>query len=228
MRFFGYYLAEGCLSKDRVIFTFNIRESEYIQDTATLCKQYFKLNAKIHQNDTKHTSVIYIHSKSLSIFMDSVFGHYAKEKIIPEWCLYLPQSFLVEFFTGWARGDGGFKKDCFAVTTISRDIAFKMKLILMKLGIIPYVNSDKTRTGNNAYHLMIAGRQLQELQKKTGICHPVNNRGIKINKYSYFDGQKVWYSVRSIDQSDYTGPVCSIKTGSNSALVANFAVMSGL
>jgi hypothetical protein len=224
MRFFGYYLAEGCKGQDRIVFSFNSDEKEYVNDSLYLCKKYFNLKGKTYYFKYKKSVNVSFHSKCFAQFIDSIFGHYAKYKKIPEWCLYLKEKYLIEFFKGWAYGDGGFKDDCFAITTICSDLSFKMRLILMKMGINIYINYWKTKKDNKVYYAIITGIQLNILKGKTELVHYNKNRGVNLNKYFYLENQYAHYPIRSIEKEHYEGVVYDLKIEENAPYTVNYAL----
>ena len=224
MRLFGYYLSEGCAGPDRVIFTFHRKERQYVEDVLYLCEKYFGLKGTVHFPPKKNSSVIYVHSVNFTKFLEFFFGKKSKYKVIPDWCLYLDEQYLIEFFKGWAFGDGGFKIDTFAVTTINPEFIFKMGLILNKIGINPYTTFFKTIVGNTAYRLTIGGLQLNVLREKIGISHPNKNMGVYINKYFYLENGYLHFPIKTIEKENYSGEVFKIKTKDDCSYSIGYAL----
>lgn len=215
MRLFGYYLAEGCYARGKIIFTFHREEHDHINDVLFLCHKYFGLEGKLKppKKKGKLSMAVVFDSMAFAALILSVFGRLSKHKEIPEWCLYLSQEYLTEFFKGWAYGDGGFKNDSFAVTTINKNFSFMMKLILNKVGVIPYTTFFTTSTGNKVYRLTIAALQLKNLRERTGLQHPNTRMGRKANKYFYVEGGMLHYPIESVTTERYEGYIYRIHGG---------------
>lgn len=166
-----------------------------------------------------------MNSKDFSLLIERYFGRYSKFKKIPDWCLYLDHTHIIELFKGWAFGDGGYKNDCFQVTTISQELFFKMKIMLMKLDIQSCVHKSQTIKNNIVFYLKIYGKELQILREKMGFI-PSINRGIKNNKYFFSDGNFVYHQIKSIQKCRYRGPVYDLIIGKDRDCVVNYALCS--
>jgi intein/homing endonuclease len=57
--------------------------------------------------------------------------------------------------------------------------------------------------------------------------HPVKNRGVKVNKYSYFDGDSLWYPVKSVNRVSYKGKVYDIDMENDENPVVSFSLVRG-
>ncbi len=110
-RLIGYYLSEGCATTDkstRIRFTFNVNESEYIEDLLQILKS-FGLRYSIYR------SKIY---KSICIKVsNNLFGYLIKDILkcgkdsysmkIPDNMLTFPEKHRINLLAGLLRGDGG-------------------------------------------------------------------------------------------------------------------------
>jgi uncharacterized protein (TIGR00375 family) len=153
-RLVGYYIAEGYTQdKDAIAFTFNTSENGYIYDVCFLMNKIFRL--KPSKRKTENDIVFY--SKNLTKSFQSLF--YTKipyksfNKKLPEFMLNLPEEKQVEILKGWWRGDKG--------STSSRLLANQMRIICLRLGIIPSFIIDSIESHKNRGKHLIKGRKIE-------------------------------------------------------------------
>jgi len=157
----GYYLAEGYVNgRDGIGFSFNKKtEIKYVREVKKLVKKIFGINAK--KGKTKGDLIFY--SKNLMYLFESLFyknhDKNASNKCLPSWMLFLSKKKQVEIFKCWWRGDVG--------STSSRLLYNQMKIICLRLGIIPCTRIDK-----------------KESHKKRG-KHSIGNRNIEAKNDNY-------------------------------------------
>ena len=129
--FFGYYLAEGHVTKDlnQVIFACEKDEVFYKKFISL-----FPIEPKVevvHQDGSTRKEVIY-YSKELGVFINDLVGR-VKDKHIPDKFLYqYPKSFLQGLYDGWKDGDGSKGSPAqknISLTTIRESIARQMRQI---------------------------------------------------------------------------------------------------
>ena len=111
LRLFGYYIAEGCTRKDvkrsnEVVFTFNIKEKNYINDVKHLLNKYFKLDCKINEYKSSNKCDVVVYSVHLSNLFKKHFGCGAINKKISTFLMYLPIEKQKGLLCGLWRGDG--------------------------------------------------------------------------------------------------------------------------
>lgn len=110
-RLLGYYLSEGCLTEDKTLrlrFTFNVKESEYINDL----KQILDKNGFIYSEyikETDHAHHIKVSSELLGILFRDVLrtGTNCYTMTIPPRIFSLSKRLRSEIIKGVIRGDGG-------------------------------------------------------------------------------------------------------------------------
>jgi len=176
-RLVGYYLSEGYTdNRDSISFCFNSNEKKYIKDLKFLMKKVFNLSSpRIYKRKNADSIEIIYFSKILAKFFSKLFYNdstikRAHTKCLPIWMLDLPLEKQVEIFKGWWRGDTG--------VTSSRELMNQMKIILLRLGIIPSIYLQ-TEVGFN---------------KRPSCKHKIEGRVIKarhnsfsFNRLSFFE-----------------------------------------
>ena len=123
-----------------------------MKDVQELMKNIFGINhSRIYQRPGIKSIELIFSSKLLSELFAKLFytksPYRAGNKTIPDWMLHLPTNFQAQLLLGWWRGDGGY--------TISRSLMNLMKVICLRLGIIPSIGIDKAenhfKRGNHGY-----------------------------------------------------------------------------
>jgi hypothetical protein len=217
LRLVGYYVAEGsasgCLS-----LAFHKKENEYRSDVAFLLEKCLGMSSKVDICEESNTGYIYTeNSEAIVRMFRDWFGTHSYNKKLPEFIMKLPLEKQKEFIKGYFRGDGHFNEDTFqrvAVTT-SPTLAAQLKIILLRLGMVPNMrmvtpvvaNSYKVVdkwgivSKHNAYYTYVSGTDINILDTILGNNHAV----VYKNKFNTFikDGY-AWYKilkVRDIDLS---------------------------
>jgi hypothetical protein len=163
-RLVGYYLSEGYTNnRDAIAFCFSNDEKEYIADIQSLMKKIFSVEpSQVSQKKgAGGTEIIYF-----SKILFNVFGHLfyastdkkAYSKMLPTWMLELPLGKQVEAFRGWWRGDHG--------STTSRILMNQMKIILLRLGIVPSIHVNTTAQYEKRGRHFIKGRKISAERKE--------------------------------------------------------------
>jgi len=235
----GYYISEGYTNnRDSIAFCFNQNEEEYVKDLNFLMKKIFKFSSpRIYKRKkTKSIEIIYF-SKILSkvfgtLFYNSDAIKKANTKCLPFWMLTLPLEKQVEILTGWWRGDTGY--------TSSREMMNQMKIILLRLGIVPsigkqtkeYFNkSKKHKIGNRTikaqgdlfsfYNLSFFQDSFELL--KTPEFRKFNTKLDR--RHGWIDEKYIYIPVRDIGAEDYEGEVYNLEVEEDNSYVCEFAAV---
>jgi len=150
-RLIGYYLAEGCVSKNgntyKIIWTFSKKEREYIDDVCSILK---RIGIRYFSYATESTVQIRVSSAILGVLFKEVLkvGTKSHEKRVPEVFLNQPKELRFELLKGLFRGNGSVTlyknnqvKISFGVT--SRELQHQVTLLLQDMGIAPGTGKHK-------------------------------------------------------------------------------------
>ncbi len=152
-RLVGYYIAEGTtIGEHYVTFTFNKKETEYIEDVARLLEKYFG-KAPLKYKEYNNGISLVLCSTIAARFFISQFGNHAATKHLPEWVMKESQKKQGELIKGFWRGDGSFMcthyswgvKRMFRINTISEKLAMQVRKMLLRLRIFASLNRAKRR-----------------------------------------------------------------------------------
>jgi len=218
LRLFGYYIAEGNLGHNGIDFSFNNKEEVYVKDIQFLLLQIFGLEGKV----TREGKVlgIYCYSRVLRDLFKTLFGEYAHAKKIPQEFMFLPKDKQMELVKGMWRGDGCLREKDFCYVTSSKKLAYQLKLILLRFGIIPrfeirlkeklkssYIHNREIKFNHDKYHIYISGAYLEKGEKILGIPHPRTKSRNRIMNYGWTDQNYAYLPIRKIQSSYYSGKV---------------------
>jgi len=239
-RLAGYYLAEGYVNgRDLIGFAFNNNEKKYIEEVIVLMKKVFgfdkKPKLKINKNDGIE---ILFYSKILyetfrQLFYSSNEIQNASTKALPDWMLGLPTDLQVEIFRCWWRGDNGY--------TASRLLMNQMKIILLRLGIVPSIYVDKKDNYNTRPKHFIGERkikarydiyslnQLSFYEDKFNLLQePEFAKVAKYNKgrkYGWIDDDYIYLPIYKIEIKNYKGEVYNLEVKEDNSYTCEFATV---
>lgn len=137
MRLIGYFLAEGFVNGRSVKFAFSEEEIEYHGDLKNLMLQAFGVEAKIYPYLANGKSIVFAFHSVKAVEFFSQFGKTAKNKYIPQWIMFLPFDLQKQLLKGYWRGNGCQTVDGFNIDTASCQLAEDIKMISLRLGMIP-------------------------------------------------------------------------------------------
>jgi len=233
-RLLGYFLSEGYLIKEGGIgFSFHSREKEYIEEVISGIKENFGFDITKIDSRRENQADLTFSSKLLNSFFRNFYTEEktrANSKILPQEFTLLPKNKLSEIFRGWWRGDTGY--------TVSRQLANQMKLICLKLGIIPSISIDFAenykKRGKHfikereifANHDLIIFSNLSFFEEDYGMLKEncfkkfINKRKMK---HGWLDDSYVYLPVRKIDTEEYQGEVYNLEVEEDNSYVSEFA-----
>ena len=157
LKIIGYWIAEGSSHRAYIRFSLGGHENNFANDIIKLTKKVFGIESKQHKRKSKKSGLeITCCNSNLSNIFENLCGKGAANKHIPyNWeCLPLEkQRILLEAIF---RGDGTTSKKGIksragyrSITTISPILAFQLKNILLRLGIMPSCNHTEPKIDKN-------------------------------------------------------------------------------
>ncbi|MEM4397165.1 MAG: Fe-S cluster assembly protein SufB [Candidatus Woesearchaeota archaeon] len=177
-RLIGYYLSEGSIINEHYLsFTFNIKEKEYIKDVEILLEKYFN-KKPVRMKPYKNGISIILCSTIAARIFEKEFSKGAENKKLPEWVKYASLEKQKELIKGIYRGDGSFlnkkynfgKKTMFRINTISKELAYSIRDILLRLNIFASINLQKRKgKRKDMYCIYIRGENLKEFSNLVNI-----------------------------------------------------------
>jgi len=231
-RLIGYYLAEGYVIRDEGIgFSFNKNENKYIDDVVNLINNIFKKD-KFSVDERKGKDIIF-YSREINSFFKQFYNSSTKRafsKRLPEFILELPISLQVEILKGWYRGDKGY--------TVSRELINQMKIICLRLGIIPNIHIDLASKHKGRGNHFIGNRIITanydlyclgnlsffednfRLLNEEEFCRFKTKM---IRRHGWIDKDYIYLPIRSIEKRNYNGDVFNLDVEKDNSYVSEFA-----
>ncbi len=212
-RLFGFYLAEGSSAGTRIEFDFNKNETEYHSEVIAALKDIFHLPAKMRECRTA-MRITAQHPALAQLFK---CGN-AHTKMLPEWVWIATEEFWRGMLSAWSDGDGNTTKKWkrTRITTVSKNLAWHMRLIAIALG------KKAGLTADHRAACYLEGRLMPE-----GISYVVQFQESDEPRYSKFlphsDGLVT--KVKSIKGIDYSGPVYNLEVEQDHSFLTESGVV---
>lgn len=207
----GWYLAEGSASVKRSSTEFSLSsdEMEIAESLSKIIRELFGIESVIYKPKNKKVLRLTICNKIFANFMLSICGKGALNKRIhPD--LFLCPSQLLPLAISCIKGDGWISENRINFTTISVQLAYQIKMILLCNGIFPALRKNKqplNAPSNYDIYMVSFGSQGKELFNKTF----GNFTGVRVTKYHktvQINGAK-YYSVK-INDIESINERCSV------------------
>jgi UDPglucose 6-dehydrogenase len=176
-RFLGYYLAEGCITNNRILLSFNVNEKDLIEDVkGILDKLRIKFSTRVFDWKGKPSTFTFkISSKVFSSYLSQICGLNSYNKQIPHFVFEASQSIKDNLLAGLLRGDGSIEKSnsgpgpyyTINYATTSQILAEGTDMLLREKGILASVKKiHTTKTKVDAWSLNISEvRNVQEIAR---------------------------------------------------------------
>lgn len=213
----GRYIADGHIRKEKR----NERENSYYyqcilsigNDKVEKLKNIVKTR---HYSCYKHTEsthrVVFSSMELVNFIIEHNFGIGAENKYIPNFILNLPVNKLRWFLNGYMDGDGCEINGVYQATTISKQLAMSLSLVVQKV----------YRVGCCIYHYkrpdtyVIEGRAVK--QKDTYMIRFRTND----YKHSWFiESDIIWYPIKEIKNTNRAENVFNIEVEEDHTYTAN-------
>ena len=241
LRLIGLYLSEGSVSERTyyykggkkhtftLYFSFGKKETQLIKECQKLFKKVFGLKCKIQHT---HTSIDLVCSKRVIVDFFAQFGRRSSEKQLPLWIVDLPNEKLIHLVWGLIKGDGGERKFSIDYFTTSEKLAFQLRLILFKLGILHSLKKIKVKDSkigdrmikakHPGFSFQISGDAARILQEKLGFKYKAKrtsgNFGYVLDKY-------VMIPIKEIKKINYSGKVYNLEVPGKETYVTSAGIV---
>lgn len=153
-------------------------------------------------------------------------------KCMPQWMLFLPLEKQAEILRGWWRGDSGY--------TVSQKLADQMKILCIRLWVIPSISIDfATNYALRGKHV-IDGREITT-NKNTVVFSNLSFfrddytllddvcfkkfRNKRNSKHGWMDENYAYLPVKIIKERDYVGNVFNLEVADDNSYATQFAVV---
>jgi len=232
-RLVGYYLSEGYIRTDKckgtLGFVFNSKEKEYVEDTINLMRKCFNIKpASLIYNKRRTAVDIPFYSARLARFFEREFGRGAENKHLPQWMMELSLQKQEDLLCGLWRGDGyvDLKRQRVKYVTISRQLAYQLRLLLLRQKIISNFSIGKAY-GIHKKSFLFYIQEDASLRKIIKIIG--QNFKVKLNQLnrhkSWFDDKFYYTTIRDIHSLDYEGMVYNLEVEGAHSYVSDALIL---
>ncbi len=238
MRLAGYFLADGTVTDRGINFYFGPADGAYVDDVVSTIMRLFGYTPIVRQEGSVRRVECY--SGILRDLFEKLFGKYSFGKSVPHWFVFLPTEKQAELVKGYWRGDGGTRPLGFLLVTNSAKLAAQLKMILLRLGIVPQMSRQTARELNKTknvlrgrtirfrhdrYEIGLAGIWLPRASEVLGSTHPILSRRTRFHSHAWIRDGYVLLPISKIGKVPYSGTVHNIAVaGRNSYTTAGAAV----
>jgi len=221
----GYYLAEGHIHDREITFTFNTKETGFVEDVRKAAEKVFGLPTTVKTRAAKNTTEVFISSSQLARHFEGWFGTGAANKKIPRFLMLLPKEKQKWLIRGMWRGDGWVGKGRANYRTISRVLCEQLKNLLIRHQVVPTISVGKPYgMHKQSYSIQIVSRRdLGVLSDLLGVAIEMRNAGkppssILLTEY-------VLTPIREIEVFDYDGIVHNMEVEGVHSYVGENAIL---
>lgn len=226
MKLFGLYLAEGSLNnnkKDGITFSFNSSEFELIDFVLKEVKKVFGL--EVHDVTSKNredVKNIKFYSSVLHWLFYLLFGSGARNKKIHSVLINQSDELIKELLYGEFLGDGHYGKTDyeFSFSTTSINVAYALRLIMARLGIISSV-----RTSRVEYKVNVSGISKRILLDMFGIEYDTNRSWKNGRDKAFQNDDYLLLPIKKIKKSSYKGKLIDIQVANTNDFVAENVIV---
>ncbi len=220
MRLAGYFLADGTITSRGITLYFGPQDDEYVVDALGIIERLFGYRPRLrHEGRVRRVEC---YSGILRELFLKLFGKYSYGKSVPHWFLYLPTDKQAELVKGFWRGDGGIKKLGFVLVTNSPKLVAQLKMMLLRLGIIPTVSRRSARELNRTksvidgrlvrfkhdrYELQVGGAWLDQASEVLGLTHPLLMRRTRFHSHAWIRDGYAYLPLFGLKRVPYSGTV---------------------
>ena len=218
-RFIGYYLSEGCLTKEknsiRIRLTINKSEKQILDDMKSILN---KLNIKfsIYEDKTFSSLTIKISNRILGYLFEYLeLGRDSYDAKIPDIIMYNNDDIRKEVLKGLFRGDGGVSvsnsKIKISYFTSSETLYHQISLLLINFGILPNHQKRKglIEISSTTFAKKLVDFFLDEKRKK--LDKVLNNK--KEGKVKNYKSEDIFYitNVKHIERIEHKDFIYSME-----------------
>lgn len=235
-RLFGYYLAEGCVTKLKnrpnslvMSLTFSKKEKSYIADVSQIIKTNFGIDVNIHKNNKNNTVQITTGNSLLSKVFKNLFGDDCYNKSVPDFILKASTKRQKELLKGLFRGDAHYRKrgnrEEYIFSTASDSLASQTVLMLLRCGAIPSVRVSQLRKKMTKKQNVISLSSVDMAIVFKGKFNEDVSQKL-IYKKGFIDGKYAYVPILKISENDYDEKVYNLSVSGDQSYTVNFAGVS--
>ncbi|MBI4851627.1 MAG: radical SAM protein [Acidobacteria bacterium] len=218
----GYYCAEGSITtnKDRpnsytVNFSFSHKETELANEVIKLLETCFGVKGQLVKRTT--TLAVAVGKASLGLLFKALMGEQAEFKCVPKPILNAPKQIIEVFLNAYIEGGGHkYSNGKASVTTISKEFAYGVAWLVLKLGYLPSISC---KTFEKAH--IIEGRLVNRATQYTIVWYETKVVRKLIETEFYY-----LVPIKAISLQEFEGDVYNMEVEEEHNYLAGFFLVS--
>ena len=220
----GWYIAEGSTDREsgRIELSMGEKDDKFIPEIVSIIYEIFNICPKVEYVGKKR-KIRWV-CKAFAKWLDLNCGKYAKNKKIPS-LFQSTNSNVWHLLKGYFLGDGHKikAKNAYSVATVSMELAFDIRRILLGNDIFCTIRKYINNFGNNTYEIKVSGPYCNKLMNNFNLD---NNWTEKRNSSPIlFSDSCYWVPVKNIDYTNCKSNVFDIEVDEDHEFIANGIVV---
>lgn len=217
----GWYIAEGHAINNYCSFAIS-EDDEKRWNTITKIKDYFqKIGIQIKEkrmSDSDKCFRLQINSKIMSYLLANLCGRGSANKHIPN-NINWTQETIFRILKGYCRGDGYISTNSVRISSISKQLIYDIRWLLLKLGIFSAITFEEAKETNGrnykpSWHLAFSGKRAQK--KLTFFNFDENTKETYLNDNDYF-----YLNIQNIEKREANEIVYNFEVENDNSYIAN-------
>ena len=155
--FLGRWIGDGWTYRDSIYLCDSHDKKQELIDTMS------RANLSYSVSKERTATRIRCGSKQLTNWLEENFGKYSYGKKLPGWLLGAPIEYIKEFIKGYIESDECIYKKYITINTTSKQLAFGLKFLLLRLKENIVLTNVKSKT------LFIEGRNIKNLREYVSV-----------------------------------------------------------
>ena len=222
LEFIGWFIAEGSLAeRDAYIgFAFSIDE----EDVAVRIKEYLEwlgCTVSVYRDEEHHRISLETYSRVLYKLLDFLVGRGAHNKRIHPMLKCLPPEKQKVLVLAIFKGDGTWYRKEAIFSTVSRQLAFDVYEILLRIGVVPKFKAYTRKRSYKdeiftEYRVFVYGCEKYDImqgKRQVGRAYVDTKRG------------EAYFPILKITTEDYDGYVYNLEVETDNSYTANLVVV---
>lgn len=209
-RLIGLYAAEGCVTENKVVWSFGKHERETLApETVALIKTVFAAEARLQDRPNGTVNVVLYGKTWRLLFADLVPGTARRgDKRLSGLSAHGPREYLAALLEGWLAGDGYVRRTEQIGVSVCKALALDMHAVATALGRRPAIRESAPSMNRHAS------------TRQTRYDISIGTGGGS-NRSATQDGAAVWRSVQSVTPEPYDGPVYNMEVEGDHSYIAD-------
>ena len=216
--FIGWYVAEGNVDKSSgaITISFSHDETTNIMRVVYLISHLLGKEPRIDNGGT--ATRITFSCEPMAVLLKQ-FGQGAINKTLPVWFVNLPAAKQYAFLRGYILGDGCVSPMVITCTTSSEHLAYMLRLILFRLGILHGLKQHEVpdsiidgriiHTDTPRNDITISGDAARLLDKYMGLTHDFGNK--TSGNFGWVGEKYILIPAREVSDEYFSGNVYNIE-----------------